>query len=80
MLNRHPSSHVDCLVKIGENLLNGNFKATILTGESPDAFNDIEQPDRVAPVEMDLPFKRGLCRLPPHSLMIIHIQNGDQYH
>jgi alpha-N-arabinofuranosidase len=67
------------LVKIGEKPLEGIYKATVLTSDSPDAYNDIEHPDRVAPMEMELRFKKGVCILPPHSLVIFHIRDQGQY-
>jgi alpha-N-arabinofuranosidase len=75
LVNRHPSENVNCSVKIGDKPLNGTFNATILTGDSPDAYNDIEHPDTVVPKEMQLNFKNGVTTLPPHSLIIVHIQD-----
>jgi len=73
LVNRHPSQEVACTLKIGEPL-EGTYKATVLTGESPDAYNDIEHPHRVAPRTMELTFKKGTANLPPHSLVIIHVE------
>jgi len=75
LVNRHPSENVDCSVKIGDKPLNGTYKATVLTGDSPDAYNDIDHPDSILPKEMQLNFKRGVATLPPHSLIIVHIQD-----
>jgi alpha-L-arabinofuranosidase len=61
---------------MGDKLLNGTYKAKILTGESTDTYNDIEHPNRVAPKEVELKFKNGVVLLPPHSLTIVHIK-GD---
>jgi alpha-N-arabinofuranosidase len=58
-------------VKVGEKPLEGKFEATVLAGDSPDAYNDIEHPDRVKPEEMTILFKDGIVKLPPHSLMIV---------
>lgn len=73
LVNRHPSKSVDFKVKMGGKSLNGTYKATILTGESPESYNDIENPNRVEPKEVELTFKNGVISLPPHSLMIVHI-------
>jgi alpha-N-arabinofuranosidase len=43
----------------------------VLAGDSPDAYNDIEHPDRVKPEEMMILIKDGIVKLPPHSLMIV---------
>ena len=71
LVNRHPTEAVDCQVKVGDKPLEGKFKATVLAGDSPDAYNDIEHPDRVKPEERGLSIKSGMVQLPPHSLMIV---------
>ena len=76
LVNRHPSENIECRVTMGNKILNGTYKATILTGETTDSYNDIENPNRVAPKEVELKFKNGVVHLPPHSLTIVHI-NGD---
>ena len=75
LVNRHPSENIECRVTMGNKILNGTYKATILTGETTDTYNDIENPNRVAPKEVELKFKNGVVHLPPHSLTIVHI-NG----
>ena len=47
-------------------------RATVLTGDSPDSYNDTEHPDRVAPHQVDLRFENGTAILPPHSLIVVH--------
>jgi alpha-N-arabinofuranosidase len=76
LVNRHPSENIECKVIMGNKLLNGTYKAKILTGESTDSYNDIENPNRVAPKEVELNFKNGIVQLPPHSLTIVQIK-GD---
>jgi len=39
----------------------------------PDCYNDIEHPDRVAPKEVKLAFKKGVVNLRAHSLTIVHV-------
>lgn len=73
LVNRHPSESVDCTVKLGDKPLNGTFKATLLTGDSQDAFNSIEDPDRVTPKEVELTFAEGTATIPPHSLTVVGI-------
>jgi alpha-N-arabinofuranosidase len=58
---------------MGNKVLNGTFKATVLTGDSPDSYNDIEHPDRVSPEKVEISFKKGITHLPPHSLTIVHL-------
>ena len=76
LVNRHPSGNLECKVIMGDELLNGIYKAKILTAESTETYNDIENPNRVTPKETELKFKNGIAILPPHSLTIVHIK-GD---
>ena len=73
LVNRHPSKSVPCTVKMGGSLLDGTFAATVLTADSPDAYNDIEDPDRVTPKKIKLTFREGVAELPPHSLTITRV-------
>ena len=75
LVNRHPSEKVECKVTLGNIQLNGIYNGRILTGESTDSFNDINNPNRVTPKEVDLNFKNGIVTLPPHSLIIVHINS-----
>jgi hypothetical protein len=76
MVNRHPEIEVSCTVRMKDLLLDGRYRATILAGSTPDAFNDIENPNRVAPVKTKLTFARGVVSLLPHSLTIVKIPLG----
>ena len=73
LVNRHPDNAISCSIKLGDFLLDGEFKATILAGDAPDAYNDIENPDRVVPEETVLTFHKGMVSLPPHSLAILKV-------
>jgi alpha-N-arabinofuranosidase len=73
LVNRHPDTEVVCTVKTKDRLLDGEYSATVLSGDSPDSFNDIENPNRVIPRKMTLAFTKGVVRLPPHSLTIIKV-------
>ena len=73
MMNRHPSQEVVCTLDLGGMALDGKYKATILTGETADSYNDIEHPRRVVPAEIELVFKDGNVTLPPHSLCIVEV-------
>jgi len=72
-VNRHPSKEVDCTVQLPGALLDGTFEATILAGDSPTAYNNIEKPHRVVPESRQLEFKNNVVKLPPHSLTIVRI-------
>ena len=74
LVNRHPSETVACTVNLGDRSLDGTFDATILSGDSPEAFNDVERPNRVVPEKTQLKFNQGAVNLPPHSLTIVRIR------
>ncbi len=73
LVNRHPSENVECTVKLGHRLLDGKYRATLLSADSVDSYNDIDYPDRVAPKEVELTLKKGVVDLPPHSLTIVYV-------
>jgi alpha-N-arabinofuranosidase len=73
LVNRHPDTDVDCTVMMKDIPLDGEYKAIVLAGDSPDAFNDIEKPDRVVPEKTKLTFLKGVVTLPPHSLTIVKV-------
>jgi alpha-N-arabinofuranosidase len=75
LINRHPSKEVDCRVCLKNTLLEGSFEATVLDGDSPEAYNDIENPRRVSPKKVQLTFQKNVAKLPPHSLTIVRIQD-----
>jgi alpha-N-arabinofuranosidase len=72
LVNRHPSQVVICTVKLNKHFLEGSYKATVLTGKTPESYNDIENPERVVPEEVTLEFRKGSVSLAPHSLTIVH--------
>jgi alpha-N-arabinofuranosidase len=76
LVNRHPTTAVNCTLQLGGARLTGLFHATQLSGDSPDAYNDIEHPDRVAPRKVALHFTDGVVSLPPHSLSIVEIRRA----
>jgi alpha-N-arabinofuranosidase len=74
LVNSDPSETVACTVKLGDRSLDGTFDATILAGDSPEAYNDVERPNRVVPEKTQLKFNQGVVNLPPHSLTIVRIR------
>jgi alpha-N-arabinofuranosidase len=48
-------------------------KALVLSGSSPDDYNDIGAEERVIPVDMELKVTDGKVVLPPHSLSILFL-------
>ena len=73
LINRHPSEAVSCTLDLKGMPLDGSFEATLLTADSPNSYNDIDHPDRVAPEKKKLTFKKGVVNLPPHSLTIVDV-------
>lgn len=73
LINRHPSEAVRCTLDFKGKPLDGSFEATLLTADSPNSYNDIDHPARVAPEKTKLTFKKGAVYLPPHSLTIIDV-------
>lgn len=73
LVNRHPLKPVACTVRLKETPLEGDHAAVVLTADSPEAFNDIENPHRVTPRQTTLTFTNGAVSLPPHSLTIIKV-------
>jgi alpha-L-arabinofuranosidase len=80
LVNRHPADASDCHVLVDGTPLDGTFMATLLAGDSPDAYNGIGRPDRVKPEKLMVSIQNGVLRLPPHSLMIVRnlTQRGEK--
>ena len=73
LINRHPAKAAACTVRIGEVLPDGEYEATVLAGDSPEAYNDVEHPHRVLPESRKVTIAQGALTLPPHSLTIVRI-------
>jgi alpha-L-arabinofuranosidase len=74
LVNRHPSEPLRCGLRLGSKTLDGNYRATVLAGDSPDAYNDVDRPDRVAPQTIALSCADGHVALPPHSITVLEIE------
>lgn len=74
LINRHPSASVTCRVECDGRPASAPTGATVLAGDSPDAFNDIDRPDRVAPHTAAPSWADGSIILPAHSLTIASFQ------
>jgi len=74
LVNRHPEKRLQCSVHLKGRQLKGDYEAIVLAGDSPDAFNDIDHPERVVPVLTRMSFSKEKVCLPPHSLSIIKIK------
>jgi alpha-L-arabinofuranosidase len=74
LVNRHPSQSLQCAVTLGGDALDGKYRATVLAGDSPDAYNDIDAPNRVTPQTTNLLFVGGSVALPPHSVTVLEVE------
>jgi alpha-N-arabinofuranosidase len=71
LVNRHNDQNLACQVTLDGRPLEGEYAATMLCGDAPDAYNDVEFPERVRPEKRVLAFSAGKVSLPPHSVTII---------
>lgn len=73
LINRHPSKGLECAIRLGGMKLEGNYPASVLAGDSPEAYNDVRNPGRVTPERRLMRFREGVVTLPPHSLSMVQI-------
>jgi alpha-L-arabinofuranosidase len=73
LINRHPDKTLPCSIRMKNCLLEGDYAAVVLAGDSAEGFNCVEHPDRVVPVKKTLTAVRGVVELPPHSLTVIKL-------
>lgn len=73
LINRHPTDELDCEILFGGKPLEGAWPATVLSGDSTEAFNDVGQPNRVVPKQGDMRCAAGIVRLPAHSVTLCEV-------
>jgi len=71
LINRHPAMPASWKLNLGDFAIPSQASATILSGDSPDAFNGVDKPNRVIPAQHDLKLAGGQLLLPPHSIAIL---------
>jgi alpha-N-arabinofuranosidase len=74
LVNRHPAEPLRCALRLGGKMLEGKYRATVLAGDSPEAYNDVDRPDRVVPESIEITLAGGQAALPPHSVTILEIE------
>lgn len=74
VVNRHPDAAIPCQFALAGFPAIARATATVLAGDSPDAYNDINTPDRVTPETRKLASLDEPVLLPPHSVTIIKIE------
>jgi alpha-L-arabinofuranosidase len=72
LVNKDPEKEVECNLAIGP--IKRIVETVVLSGDSPDAFNDVQHPNRVAPTNVKISLKNGKVSVPAHSLMIITVE------
>lgn len=73
LINRDPVQPLPVKVTVSGRGLTATVPATVIDGPSPDAYNDVDVPDRVAPRTATVGFDAGATILPPHSLTICRL-------
>ncbi|NUJ89091.1 alpha-N-arabinofuranosidase [Plantibacter sp. MCCC 1A11337] len=73
LINREPVEDLQVTLSIGGVPVDGTFPSTVLSGPNVDAFNDVDRPDAVVPIERQLGFHHGVVNLEPHSVTICQI-------
>lgn len=74
LVNRDPTRPLTCELVVHGQPVDGVVDATVLSGDSPDAYNDADRPDRVLPEERRLVVEQGRVTLDPHSLTICELR------
>jgi len=70
-INRHPELTAQWKLNMGGGNSPGKGRVTILSGDSPQAYNDVAHPNRVVPETHDLTFGNTILEFPPHSLAVV---------
>ncbi len=73
LVNRLPEQALACRIVVAGAPLEGIRRAVVLDGDGVDAYNDVDNPDRVVPQEKSLAFSDGVAYLPPHSVVILAV-------
>ncbi len=71
LVNRHPERPLDCKLAFSGSLSFGHASLTVLAGDSPDAYNDVDHPRRVIPEKRQWTVRNDVIQLPPHSVSVL---------
>ncbi len=75
LVNRHPNAVVTCRPVLKGLKGTPQVRVTTLSGDSPDAYNDVGNPNRVAPETRRLARWDGSIALPPHSVSVVSLDS-----
>ena len=70
-INRHPEMTARWKVNVGGRSNPTKGRVTILSGDSPQAYNDVAHPNRVVPETHDLAIGNATLEFPPHSIAVV---------
>ncbi|MDR0559558.1 MAG: hypothetical protein LBG92_05270 [Prevotellaceae bacterium] len=73
VINKHPNKTIDFAPDFStlKTSVPGQIQATVLSGASPDDWNDVGAENRVVPVEKTLKVTNGKVGIPPHSVVML---------
>jgi alpha-N-arabinofuranosidase len=74
LVNRHPETAALWKLNLSSGGMAKSARVTILSGDSPDAYNDVTRPDRVVPVTREVMIENGALDLPPHSVSVLELR------
>jgi alpha-L-arabinofuranosidase len=70
MVNRHPQAAAHWKLNLRNFAGGGQGQMTVLSGDSPDAYNGIAQPNRVTPQAVHLNPNSEFIEVPAHSVAV----------
>jgi alpha-N-arabinofuranosidase len=73
LVNHRDRAEAAVRVVVGGWAVSGEHPATVLAGDRADAYNDVDAPDAVRPVDRRIAFTDGVAVLPPHSVSVCRI-------
>mgnify|MGYP000235739027 CR=1 FL=1 len=73
LVNRSPDRPLTAQLRVDGQPLTGAFDSLALGGDSPDAFNAIDAPERVTPQKGHVDIDGGDLTIPPHTLLQVRI-------
>jgi alpha-N-arabinofuranosidase len=71
LVNRHPEAPARWHINLGNPVNRDKTRVTVLSGDSPDAYNDVAQPARVVPKVIPWTPDAPRLELPPHSIAVL---------
>jgi alpha-L-arabinofuranosidase len=75
LVNKSAADEARCELRVDGLLPTGRIESTVLTSDSPDAFNSVAAPDAVKPEARTLG-SDGSVVLPPHSVTVCRFEAG----